>query len=51
MTPRDLRADASRPQRPTVAVEVIATIGDQQHRPPPGSAALASHRWDRIHQR
>jgi hypothetical protein len=36
----DLWADAPRPQRPTVAVKVVAAVGDQHHRSLPRPAAL-----------
>jgi hypothetical protein len=47
----DLWADAPRPQRPTVAVKVVAAVGDQHHRSLPGPATFAPHRRDCIHQR
>jgi hypothetical protein len=50
-TPSDHRADPARPQRPPVAVEVVAAVGQQYRGTPPRPAPPAGHRPDGVDQR
>jgi hypothetical protein len=47
----DQRPDPARPEQPAVLVVVVAAVGDEPVRPPPGPATTAADRRDRVEQR
>ena len=50
-TPGDARADVLRTQPAPVGLGVVGAVGQQRLGPPARPAALAAHRWHRLHER